>query len=142
MSKPAKSILVFGIYMAATGLGFLVIPNILLDLFGFPTTDEPWIRVVGLLVLILAFYYIQAARQEVEQLFRWSLYCRPAAFVVFTSFVLLGLAKPMLILFGLIDLLGAIWTGVALRGSDARKSGFRPGQPISVVDEPERRGSS
>jgi hypothetical protein len=141
MSKPAKSILVFGVYMAATGLGFLVIPNILLDLFGFPTTDEPWIRVVGLLVLILAFYYIQAARQEVEAVFRWSLYCRPAAFVVFTSFVLLGLAKPMLILFGVIDLLGAIWTGLALRSADAREPGYRPGQPI-VVDEPERRGSS
>mgnify|MGYP001066186510 CR=1 FL=1 len=142
MSKAAKSILVFGVYMAVTGLGFLVIPNILLDLFGFPTTDEPWIRVVGLLVLILAFYYIQAARQDVEAVFRWSLYCRPAAFVVFTSFVLLGLAKPMLILFGVIDLLGAIWTGLALRSSDARESAYRPGQPIRVVDEPERRGSS
>jgi hypothetical protein len=119
MSKPAKSILGFGIYMAVTGLGFLVIPNILLALFGFPTTDEPWIRVVGLLVLILAFYYIQAARYEVEPLFRWSLYCRPAAFVVFTSFVVLGFAKSMLILFGVIDLLGALWTGLALRSSQA-----------------------
>jgi hypothetical protein len=141
MSKPAKTILVFGAYMAVTGLGFLLIPNILLTLFGFPTTDEPWIRVVGLLVLILAFYYIQAARQEVDPLFRWSLYCRPAAFVVFASFVLLGLAKPMLILFGVIDLLGALWTGLALRSSDASKHGYRPSQPINLVDEPERRGS-
>jgi hypothetical protein len=119
MSKSAKSILVFGIYMAVTGLGFLVIPNTLLALFGFPTTDEPWIRVVGLLVLILAFYYVQAARYEVEPLFRWSLYCRPAAFVGFTAFVVLGLAGPMLILFGVIDLLGALWTGLALRSSQA-----------------------
>jgi hypothetical protein len=117
MSKPAKTIFVFGIYMAVTGLGFLLIPNPLLALFGFATTNEPWIHVVGLLVAILAFYYIQAARQEVEPLFRWSLYCRPAAFVVFATLVVLGLARPMLILFGVIDLLGAIWTGLALRGS-------------------------
>lgn len=117
MSNPAKSILVFGIYLALTGLGFLVVPNVLLALFGFATTTEPWIRVVGLLVLILAYYYIEAARNEVKPLFRWSLYCRPAAFVVFTVFVVLGIAKPMMILFGVVDLLGALWTGLALRTS-------------------------
>ena len=119
MSKAAKTLLVFGIYLVVTGLGFLFIPNPLLSLFGFDTTTEPWIRVVGLLVLIIAFYYIQAARQEVRPVFHWSLYCRPAAFVVFTGLVVFGLAKPMLILFGVIDLLGALWTGLALRNSQA-----------------------
>lgn len=117
MSKPAKSLLVFGVYLVVTGLGFLVIPNPLLSLFGFSTTSQPWIRVVGFLVLIIAFYYIQAARQEVRPIFQWSLYCRPAAFVVFSGLVVFGFAKPMLILFGVIDLLGAIWTGLALRNS-------------------------
>jgi hypothetical protein len=130
MSRPAKSMLVFGIYLAVTGLGFLVIPNPLLALFDFATTGEPWIRVVGFLVLILAFYYIQAARQEVEPVFHWSLYCRPAAFVVFAALVVLGLARPMLILFGTIDLLGAVWTGLALRSSEARISELRPGSSI------------
>jgi hypothetical protein len=111
--------LVFGIYLAVVGLGFLLVPNAILPLFGFETTSEPWIRVVGLLVLILAFYYIQAGRTELKPLFRWSLYCRPSVFVVFVVLVALGLAKPMLILLGVVDLLGAIWTGVALRGSSA-----------------------
>ncbi|MFO7743364.1 MAG: hypothetical protein R6X31_13750 [Anaerolineae bacterium] len=117
MSNAAKSLLVFGIYLAVVGLGFLLVPNAILPLFGFETTSQPWIRVVGFLVLILAFYYIQAARTELEPLFRWTLYCRPSAFVVFVIFVVLGLAKPMLILFGVIDLLGAIWTGLALRST-------------------------
>jgi len=56
MSNAAKSILVFGIYLVVIGLGFLVVPNTVLALFGFPTTNEPWIRVVGLLVLILGYY--------------------------------------------------------------------------------------
>ena len=119
MSNTAKSILVFGIYMAVVGLGFLVVPNAILPLFGFATTGEPWIRVVGSLVSIFAFFYIQAARTELKPLFRWTLYGRAWAFVVFVVLVVLGLAKPMLILFGVIDLLGAIWTGVALRGSSA-----------------------
>ena len=138
MSKAAKSILVFGIYLAVTGLGFLVIPNTLLALFGFSFTNEPWIHVVGLLVLILGYYYIQAAREEVDPLFRWSLYCRPAGFVVFTTLVVLGLAKPMLILFGVIDLLGALWTGLALRSSQAHRSGSPQAGPSGHKREPSR----
>lgn len=74
---------------------------------------------MAVVVLVLAFYYIQAARGDVTPLFRWSLFCRPAAFLAFAAFVVLGFAEPMLILFGVIDLLGALWTGLALRGSQA-----------------------
>jgi hypothetical protein len=34
----------------------------------------------------------------------------------FIAFVVAGLAPPTLILFGVIDLAGAIWTALALRG--------------------------
>jgi len=37
--------------MLALGLGLLLVPNLLLGLFGFPPSREVWIRVVGLLVL-------------------------------------------------------------------------------------------
>ena len=115
MSNAAKSILVFGIYLVVIGLTYLVVPNIALALLGFPTTNEPWIRVVGLLVLILAYVYIQASRNEVKLFFRWTVHTRPFVLVCFIVFVVLGLAKPMLILFGVVDLLGALWTGLALR---------------------------
>ncbi len=117
MSNAAKSILVFGIYLTVIGLGFLIVPNTPLVLFGFPTTNEPWIRVVGLLVLILAYYYFQASRNEVKPFFRWTVHARPFVVVCFIVFVALGLAKPMLIIFGVVDLLGAVWTGLALRTS-------------------------
>ncbi len=116
MSKAAKSVFVFGIYMVVIGLGFLVIPNTPLGLFGFPATSEPWIRVVGMLCLVLAFYYIQAARHELRPFFGWTVYARTGVLVCFIVMVALGLAKPMLIAFGVVDLIGAIWTGVALRG--------------------------
>jgi hypothetical protein len=35
--------------------------------------------------------------------------------IFFTVFVLLGLGHPSLIFFGVADLLGAIWTALALR---------------------------
>jgi hypothetical protein len=44
-------------------------------------------------------------------------YGRPVVIVVFAGLVLLRLAEPTLILFGAIDLLGAVWTAWALRSS-------------------------
>jgi hypothetical protein len=115
MSKAAISVLVFGIYLALTGLGFLLAPNMMLGLFGFPATTEVWIRVVAMLLLILAYYYIRAARSEMTGFFRLTVHHRASVIVFFVVFVILGLAQPMLIGFGVVDLLGAIWTALALR---------------------------
>jgi hypothetical protein len=117
MSRPATSILVFAVYMLGLGLILLIAPNALLGLFGLPATSEVWIRVVGMLVLLLSFYYFQAARHELRLFFRWSVYARASVIVFFIAFVLLDFVSPVLILFGVIDLLGAIWTALALRAA-------------------------
>lgn len=115
MSNSARSLLVFGLYLVVLGLVLLVAPNFLLGIFGVASTTEVWIRVVGMLVLLLAYYDIQAARREMTDFFRWSVYARSSVILFFVVFVLLGLAKPQLILFGAIDLLGALWTALSLR---------------------------
>ena len=117
MSRAAVSVLAFGIYMVVVGLALLVIPNVLLSLLAYPTTTEIWIRILGFVVVILGYYYIVAARFELTPFFKASVYGRPAVIVCFAAFVLVGMAKPVLVLFGLIDLLGATWTGLALRSS-------------------------
>lgn len=70
---------------------------------------------VGLVVAILGYYYIEAARNEVTSFFWASVRAGPAVIICFAVFVALGFAKPILILFGAIDLLGDVWTGLALR---------------------------
>ena len=117
MSRAAASVLAFGIYMVIVGLALLVVPNVLLSLFASPTTTEIWIRILGFIVVVLGYYYIVAARHELTPLFRASVYGRPAVIVCFSGFVLLGMAEPTLALFGILDLLGAIWTAFALRYS-------------------------
>ena len=117
MSKAAVSMVVFGIYMAIIGLTMLVFPNELLSLFAYPTTTEVWIRILGFIVAVLGYYYLVAARYELTPLFWASVYGRPVVIVVFAGLVLLRLAEPTLILFGAIDLLGAVWTAWALRSS-------------------------
>lgn len=115
MSNAAKSVFVFGIYELILGITLLTTPNPLLVLFGFPATNEVWIRVVGSLLCFFAFYDFQGARHELTDYFRWTVYARSSVILFFTAFVLLGLASPVLILFGVIDLLGALWTAIALR---------------------------
>ena len=73
----------------------------------------------GFSLLILAYYYIQAARNEMTGFFRFAVHGRASVIVFFIAFVVLGLAQPMLILFGVADLLAAIWTAVALRRTEA-----------------------
>jgi len=115
MSRAARSLLVFGIYILILSLLLIIIPNLFLSLFGFPPTTEVWLRVAGVLLLYLAIYDIQAARAELTSFFMWSIYTRGSVIFVFTAFVILGFSGPMLILFGVADFLSAIWTATALR---------------------------
>jgi hypothetical protein len=115
MSRAGRTLLVYGIYLVVAGLGFVLIPNVLLRLFGFPATVEPWIRTTGLLAAIVGYFDIQAARHELTPFFGWSVHARGALFVVFVGLVMLRLARPMLLLCGTIDLLSAAWTYLALR---------------------------
>ncbi|MBI5042251.1 MAG: hypothetical protein HZC10_00105 [Nitrospirae bacterium] len=119
MGKAAKSIFVWGIYLVAIGSLLLLIPNFMLSLFGFQATNEVWIRVLGGVVVALGYYHIQAARHGLFPFFRWSTQGRAFTVVCFFAFVALGLAKPTLLLFASADFLGALWTGMILRASQA-----------------------
>lgn len=115
MSKSAFTIKVFAIYLVALGLGLLLVPNLLLSLFGMPQTSEVWIRVAGVLLLNIGIYYWYAAQSEAKAVFQASIFTRLLIFVAFVAFVILGFASPVLILFGAVDGLGAIWTFFTLK---------------------------
>jgi multidrug transporter EmrE-like cation transporter len=115
MTKAAKSLFVFGIYLCGLGAVLLLVPNLILRLFGAPPTNEIWIRVNGMFVLCLSFYYLQAARNNLTVFIRWTIWTRIAVIFYFAAFVLLLSAPKALLLFGVIDLLSAIWTWFALK---------------------------
>ncbi len=119
MSRAAKSIFFFGIYVISLGVFLVVAPNVLLKFFSVPETSEVWIRIVGVVVLVIGYYYVRAAidNKGMTKFFRWTIYTRSSVIVFFTVFVLLNYIEPTLILFGVIDLAGAIWTALALRTS-------------------------
>ena len=120
MSRAAKSLLVFGIYVCCLGLILLLAPNLLLQLFGAPPTNEVWIRINGMFLLCLSFYYAQVARHELTTFISWTIPARIAVIIYFAAFVLLVAAPKALLLFGVIDLLAAMWTWLALKKDAAR----------------------
>lgn len=115
MSKSAFSAKVFAIYLFAVGSVLVVAPNFLLSIFRMPPTSEVWIHVVGVIAFMIGVYAWVAAKHENEPFLEASVYTRFAVFVAFTTFAVIGLASPMIVLFGVADLLGGIWTHFALK---------------------------
>ena len=117
MSNSARSVFIFGLYLFVLGIVLLAVPNVLLRIFSLPDAADVWVRVAGMLVFFLGFYYTQAARKNLTDFFQWTVYVRASVIVFFTIFVVLGFATPPLILFAVVDFLGAVWTGLAIRSS-------------------------
>ena len=122
MSKSATSIFVFGLYLCALGAVLILAPNTLLPVFGFPSTTEVWIRVLGVVASVLGTYYVQAARHELVPFFHATIWGRAFVMLSFAAFALMRLAPPTLVLFGVTDALGALWTATALRATRAAAS--------------------
>lgn len=122
MTGAAKSIFYFGIYMLMEGLVLLLVPNLLLSIFGIAPTNEVWIRLVGLSVTILGVYYILCARKNLTDFFAWTIPIRLLQFFVILSLVLLSYAPLMLLAFSLIEFLSAFWTWYAMRSIRQRNN--------------------
>jgi hypothetical protein len=120
MSKSAFTLKVFGIYLLVLGPGLILLPNLILSLFGIAQTSEVWIRVAGVLVLNIGIYYGVAAQSEAKPLFLASVYTRVLVFASFVIFALSGLVSPAVILFGSVDLAGGLWTLFALNAEKKR----------------------
>jgi hypothetical protein len=131
MTLSSKSVLFFGVYLTGMGIGFVGMPNLLLGILRFPPTDEVWSRVVGMLALVLAFYYVQAARMNIKPFLQWTVYTRLAGFLFFVGFTVAGLAGPMMIVLGLVDLGSALWTEWALRKEKQYLSRTLPKQALA-----------
>jgi hypothetical protein len=124
MSNAAKSILVHGIYLLGLGVVMVTIPNVPLKIVGLAETNEVWVRVVGMMSLALGYYFVQAARKELTDFFRSTLLTRSLAMVFFILFVAMRFAPINLLLLIAVDPVFIIWTALALRSSEAVKTGL------------------
>ena len=114
MKQSSLSMLVFAVYMGALCIAFLLFPAPFVTFLGFATPDPLWIRIFGLVLGILAFYYGMAIREQAFRFYYWTFLGRLALFPGFLVFVILGIAPRVLLLLGAFDSGCAIWTGLAL----------------------------
>ncbi|MHC8370625.1 hypothetical protein ACYZT2_07385 [Pseudomonas sp. MDT1-85] len=121
MSHPGKSVFLFGLYMLLLGAALVLVPNLLLPLFGFVLTNEVWIRVMGQLALYLGFYYVWAGYTEQREFMVLTVAIRLSVPVFFIAFVAAGLVPPVLLLLALPDLCSALWTWRALKAPGAAR---------------------
>lgn len=122
MCRAAKSVFAWGLYLLVVGPALMILPGALPEVAGAPPMEEPWIRLVGMLLFLLAFYYLLAARAELTALFRWSVWVRAAVLPILLALVAAGVVPPILLLIGVVDLSGAIWTALALRSAKPLES--------------------
>lgn len=115
MSYPAKTVFYFSLYMFALSLTLLIVPGVLAQLLGYTAVSEIWIRVIGMFLLFLAFDYAASAIEGMYRFYYLTVYTRASIILFMTTFVLLGMLKPIFIALSLIDLSGAIWTYIALK---------------------------
>lgn len=115
MTKSTQSMLVFALYLAGLAVTFMLFPNPVIALFGFEPTDQVWIRILGFMLGVLAFYYLMACREGVTNFYRWTVWSRLAVTPVYILFILFGVAPPVVLLFAAVDLVGGVWTGLALK---------------------------
>jgi hypothetical protein len=117
MSTPAKTIYYFALYLVAAGLTLLLFPTVPLRILELEIEGLAWIRILGMLVLVFAYYYLNLARSEFTSFFRWTVHTRSLVPLFFAAFILLTGMKPILMLFALGDLAGGLWTAWALRNA-------------------------
>jgi len=110
LRSPAVSVTVFGLYLVGLALVLMTIPNVLLALFGIAPTQEPWIRVAGMLAGLIGLLYVRYAPHGDRPFFELTVQLRASVIVFFLAFVLLASAPWQLLLFGAIDLGAAGWT--------------------------------
>ncbi|HJW50401.1 MAG TPA: hypothetical protein VJ501_00190 [Burkholderiaceae bacterium] len=117
--SPAFTIRIFGSYVLLTGATLLIAPQLLLGLFGFAATDDVWVRVLGAVAVVLGYYYRVCGSSDARAFFAASIVGRLAFCAMMAGLVLTGAGPWMLLLFGAVDVAGALWTWVALRGAAA-----------------------
>ncbi|MEQ9310653.1 MAG: hypothetical protein RLN90_14445 [Balneolaceae bacterium] len=114
MDAPTLSIFIWGIYVILIGVLLLFMPGKTLILFGHEKPKDHWIRVVGIMALSLGYFYLNSAQNEVYSFYWASIYARIVGLIGFSGLVVFKIAKPKIILFGIIDAIGASWTLLTL----------------------------
>lgn len=118
MNNTAKSIFYFSFWPFVNGVVLLFFPNLLLSYVGIDSSASVIARILGMLLLFLGFYYYMAGRNDkMAPFYEWTVYTRMTAPLFVSLIVIINRASPIILLFVIVDVIGALWTLKALKYS-------------------------
>ncbi len=115
MNPACKTIYYFAWYPLGAGLTMLLVPQWPLQLLGFPLEGLDWIRMLGVVTIMVAYYYFRLSQDGVLSFCRYSTQMRLLIPLVFSAMVLGFDLPPVYVALTFGDVLGGLWTWQALR---------------------------
>ena len=120
MKSVTMSLKVFGIYLILIpGIGLMIVPELILDLFSLRHGDENWLpRMAGLLAFIIGCFEISIAKNQISKLYNLTVYLRYFAALFMVGLWLTGEVEISILAFAAIDAAGATWTMLTIKNAD------------------------
>lgn len=115
MSRVNNSIFIFGIYSSIMGFVLLFIPNSILPLVGLPISQEPWLYLLGFVLICSSYYYIRSGLNGNSDFAKYTVHTRFFAPLLVAYLILSGKADWHFLSFGLIDGIGGLWTWIEMK---------------------------
>jgi hypothetical protein len=126
MSHAGRSVLAFSVYIGILGFILVFFPTPLLTLLGLPHAQDYWILIAGMFLVGLSTYYAFAAFTNLTSFMKLTAILRSMILPYFLVLVVLEKAPLPILILGVVDMLFAGWTFIALR-VDQSQMRFRAG---------------
>ncbi len=114
MSLAAKTIHYFAYYMVFEVIMLLWSPAALLQMVGIEPASAVWLRVIAGIVAGLTIYYFKISGAQIAAMYPVTVSERSTVFLVTALLYALNHLPFIVLLVGIVDLLGALWTRWAI----------------------------
>ena len=115
MNPACKTIYYFAWYPLVCGLTMMLTPELPLKILGFEVAGLDWIRMLGVVTCIVAYYYWRLSQDNVLTFCRYSAQMRLSIPLVFLCLVTIFDMNPLYVALTAGDVAGGLWTWYALR---------------------------
>ncbi len=118
MRRAKLSLQVWVLYTLLLGIGLMLIPGTLLGIFQIEEPADSWVKVVGVLALVLTVLYSYIIKESSANMYEATVYGRGVAVAGLVG-IAFAAGPWQLALFAAVDAIGALWTYFALRADNA-----------------------
>ena len=114
MNDTAFSLMAYGVYEGLVGLSLIFFSPLVLKLVKLSDMNHPWVKVVGILAILVAYYHYLIGYYQIEILYEFTIYGR-----LFFATSMIGLILTQSVPFrvwpfAVASYLGCLWTYVCL----------------------------